>query len=101
MNKPHISRVWIEESPDKIAAASSLNRPQIGIIAKAELLTPSNTRQVIRSAGLWGVDAAAPDEFKGNIAIEQLRSLGAELEALGLGARAIAYALTRIERVKA
>lgn len=101
MNKPHISKIWIEEGPDQIAAASSLNRPQIGIIAKAEILTPSNTRQIIRSAGLWGVDATATDDYKGRIALEQLDSLSNELAALGVGPRAIAYALTKVERAAA
>jgi hypothetical protein len=68
----------------------------IGIIAKAELWNPqTHVVQVIHSGGLWGIESDAGAEYMGEVAMDELAGLRAELSALGLGSRAIAFAFSR------
>lgn len=69
----------------------------LGIIAKAEILTPSGTRQTIRSSGLWGVESDSGEDYLKDVGAEQLVELRAELESLGIGSRAISRAFQHVE----
>jgi hypothetical protein len=70
----------------------------IGIIAKAVILVPSNVPesaqlQTISSGGLWGIESDSGDDYLQETAREQLDDLAQQLEQLGIGKRAIQYAI--------
>lgn len=69
----------------------------IGICAKAEVVLTGNAVQTIHSGGLWGVESDSGDEYLNTVKEEEADALAAELAALGVGKRAIAYAMRRIE----
>ena len=71
----------------------------IGVIAKAEVWNPaSQVCQTVRSGGLWGVESDSGD-YLNEVAKEELAGLKSELEAIGLGERAIARAFRDVETV--
>ena len=51
----------------------------IGIIAKAQTWNP-NTKvtQIIRSGGLWAIEASSPVQYQGEVALDQLDGLKTE-----------------------
>jgi hypothetical protein len=71
----------------------------IGIIAKAKILIPlkgnpgSSQYQAISSGGLWGIESDSGEDCLQETAREQLQDLAGQLEALGIGKRAIQYAI--------
>ena len=67
----------------------------IGVVAKAEIVSPNGIIQTIRSGGLWGVESDSGADNLLEIAKEQLAELKAELLALngGLSERAIDRAI--------
>lgn len=67
----------------------------IGVIAKAEIVSPQGVCQVIRSGGLWGVESDSGDYIK-SVERDELDNLAAELASLGIGKRAIAYAMKHV-----
>jgi len=72
----------------------------IGIIAKAKILIPSNVPtsaqyQTISSGGIWGIESDGGKEYLQEEAESQLADLAQQLEALGLGKRAIQYAIKK------
>jgi hypothetical protein len=69
----------------------------VGIMAKAEVVTPSGTIQILRSGGLWGIESDSDESYLGEIRAEQLDELRDELDAFGFGKRAIDYAIQRVE----
>jgi hypothetical protein len=70
----------------------------IGIIAKAEIITPANIIQTIHSGGLWGIESDS-GTFLDEVEKEALESLRTELESMGIGKRAIDYAFKNVETV--
>jgi hypothetical protein len=69
----------------------------LGIIAKAEIVSPQGVCQTIRSGGLWGVESDSGHEYLAEVEGEELAALKAELTALGIGARAIAHAFAHVQ----
>jgi hypothetical protein len=65
----------------------------IGIVAKAQIRNnETHVVQTLHSCGLWGIESDSGD-YLNEVAKEQLHSLKYELLALGIGERAIQYAL--------
>ena len=75
----------------------------IGVIAKCEVNVPdangSWTIQTIHSGGLWGIESDSGEKYLNEVGQEQLSELSDQLEALGLGARAIERAFENVETV--
>ena len=69
----------------------------LGVIAKAEILSPGGVIQTVRSGGLWGIESDAGDYFD-EVEAEQLAELRTELESLGFGERAIDRAFQDVQR---
>lgn len=69
----------------------------IGIIAKAKILIDGQY-QTISSGGLWGVESDGGKEYLDDTIEEQLNHLAGQLEALGIGKRAIQYAIKQCDR---
>lgn len=69
----------------------------IGIIAKAEIISPAGIVQTLRSGGLWSIESDSGKEYLDKVAKEQLSELRGELESMGLGNRAIAHAFRNVE----
>jgi hypothetical protein len=71
----------------------------IGIIAKAKILIPlkgnpgSAQYQTISSSGLWSIESDGGEDHLQETAREELQGLASQLEALGIGKRAIQYAI--------
>jgi hypothetical protein len=65
----------------------------IGIIAKAEVVSEQGICQTIRSGGLWGIESDSDKEYLDSVAKDELCELGKELESLGMGKRAVEYAI--------
>ena len=77
----------------------------LGIIAKCELVVPHPRRkldfitQTLHSGGLWGIESDSGEKYLNEIGREQLSELADQLEALGLGGRAIERAFDKVETV--
>lgn len=96
--KLQIRKVWIEERADELASTAFPSRDAIGIIAKAEIWNPdTQTVQTIHSGGLWGIESDSGD-YLGEVALDELAGLCRELEALGFGGRAIAFAFSKVDK---
>lgn len=68
----------------------------VGIMANAEIVTTSGTRQVIRSGGLWGIEDHCNKDSRSYIneeAKNQLAYLSTELASLGFSQQAINRAI--------
>lgn len=79
----------------------SLNRGDwhcIGIIAKAEIVSPQGVCQTIRSGGLWGVESDSDEGYLKSVEDEELATLENELAAMGIGRRAIEHAFKHVKR---
>ena len=79
----------------------SLNRGDwccLGIIAKAKVVLAGEVIQTIRSGGLWGIESDSGEDYLGSVEEDELANLRKQLEAVGLGKRAIDYALGNMER---
>jgi hypothetical protein len=61
----------------------------IGIVAKAQIKSPNGIIQTICSGSLWGIESDSDKEYIKQVEQEQLDGLKKELEAIGLGERAI------------
>lgn len=69
----------------------------LGIIAKAEVVSPNNVVQIIRSGGLWGIESDSDASYIESVKKDELAELKEELAAFGLGERAIEYAMKKVE----
>lgn len=85
MDKIKINRVYIEKR---------YSRRNIGIIAKAKIVV-SGQSQTISSGGLWGIESDSDDNFLQETVHKQLADLREQLLTLGIGKRAIGYAIGR------
>lgn len=65
----------------------------IGIIAKAEIISPNRIIQTIHSSGLWGTESDSDKSYIREVELEEIEVLKNELEALGIGKRAIEKAI--------
>lgn len=77
-----------------------LNRGEwyyLGIIAKAEIVSPNGIVQIIRSGGLWGIESDSDAAYIESVEKEQLGELKEELAAFGIGERAIEYAMKNMK----
>jgi hypothetical protein len=79
----------------RIEGLNNGNWSFIGIIAKAEIRTVTDTIQVVRSGGLWGIESDS--NFIYADSKEELENLRLELSALGFGKRAIDKAFQDVE----
>lgn len=70
----------------------------IGIIAKAEIVSPHGTCQTIHSGGLWGIESDSDAKYLVEVENEQLDELKNELLSLGLGERAIERAFQNVQK---
>lgn len=71
----------------------------LGIVAKAVVWNPATeVTQTIRSGGLWGIESDSDAGYLASVEADELSSLRAELLALGLKPRAIAYAFKTVKR---
>jgi hypothetical protein len=68
----------------------------LGIIAKAEIQVKGDVVQVIHSGGLWGVESDSGNYLE-EVAKEQLEELGEQLEAMGIGERAIKHEFKNVK----
>ena len=86
--KARISRVWIERKRQ---------RDEVGVIAKASIVSNAGVRQTLCSGGCWYYYLAdarrAIDNDNG-----ELINLRSELASFGFGTRAIDYAMKNVER---
>ncbi len=73
----------------------------LGIIAKAEIISPAGIIQTVRSGGLWGVESDSDKSYLNDVEKEELHSLRAELETMGdgFGVRSMDYAFKNVERI--
>ena len=73
----------------------------VGCVAKAEVLVPSgagcSTVQVIHSGGLWGIESDCGDDYRAEVQGDELEDLARQLDAFGLGRRAIAHGVKGAE----
>lgn len=104
-NETLLREYWLramrENAEKDYARMEAYNRgdwQMLGIIAKAEIISPQGVIQTVRSGGLWGIESDASAEYMAEVETEQLAELRAELESYGIGSRAIAYAFRNVER---
>jgi len=89
---------YIEKDYQRCEAFNRGDWCMIGVIAKARVVSENGVIQTFRSGGLWGVESDSGKSYFAEIEQEELADLCNELLSFGFGARAITYALRRVER---
>lgn len=87
---------YAKQDYERMESLNNGNWCFLGIIAKAKILVPAGNYsqlQTITSGGLWGIESDSGDEYIREEAQNQLSDLKDQLLALGIGKRAIEYAI--------
>lgn len=71
----------------------------VGIVAKAEYVSPNGICQDVRSGGLWGIESDSNKAYLADVGTEQLAELTQELLSIGFTKRQIAVAMKDVETV--
>lgn len=87
-----------EQDYERMEAYSRGEWCMLGIIAEAEVQFTATTVQTISSGGLWGIESDGGADYFTEVEEEQLSALADELAAMGIGKRAIAYAVKNAKR---
>ncbi len=94
--EPHVIDKYVQEDYRRMEALGRGDWSYVGVIAKAEIqLNGQSTIQVLRSGGLWGVESDSGAEYLAEVAKDELAGLRTDLEAIGLGKRAITRAFAQ------